>query len=167
MTDLNLELPEQVLLPQDEVVEQVSVVATVTFSDVAVKNDGTFVITVAGNRCHVTKDYNPALYQAVRDYLEDGGLSTEYAEDIVVQSDPALLARLWIEASLKTSETLVSEYRDARDLGGALPVTAKQFSELLTWRQGVREWPQVAGYPIEATRPDVPAWIQTVLTDGE
>ncbi|KIQ33805.1 hypothetical protein [Pseudomonas viridiflava] len=138
-----------------------------TFSDVALKTDGSFVITVAGNRCHVTEDYNPPLYQAVRDYLEQGGSSSDYAEDIVVQSDPALLARLWIEASLKTSETLVSEYRDARDLGAALPITAEQFSELLTWRQAVREWPQVAGYPIEASRPDVPAWIQTVLTNGQ
>ncbi|WP_122679277.1 hypothetical protein [Pseudomonas viridiflava] len=138
-----------------------------TFSDVALKTDGSFVITVAGNRCHVTEDYNPPLYQAVRDYLEQGGSSSDYAEDIVVQSDPALLARLWIEASLKTSETLVSEYRDARDLGGALPITAKQFSELLTWRQAVREWPQVAGYPIEASRPEVPVWIQTVLTNGQ
>ncbi|MBI6720972.1 hypothetical protein [Pseudomonas syringae] len=138
-----------------------------TFSDVALKTDGSFVITVAGNRCHVTEDYNPSLYQAVRDYLEQGGSSSDYAEDIVVQSDPALLARLWIEASLKTSETLVSEYRDARDLGAALPITAEQFSELLTWRQAVREWPQVAGYPIEASRPDVPAWIQTVLTNGQ
>jgi len=138
-----------------------------TFSDVALKTDGSFVITVAGNRCHVTEDYNPPLYQAVRDYLEQGGSSSDYAEDIVVQSDPALLARLWIEASLKTSETLVSEYRDARDLGAALPITAEQFSELLTWRQTVREWPQVAGYPIEASRPDVPAWIQTVLNNGQ
>ncbi|WP_285361320.1 hypothetical protein [Pseudomonas sp. fls2-241-TYG-175] len=138
-----------------------------TFSDVALKTDGSFVITVAGNRCHVTEDYNPPLYQAVRDYLEQGGSSSDYAEDIVVQSDPALLARLRIEASLKTSETLVSEYRDARDLGAALPITAEQFSELLTWRQAVREWPQVAGYPNEASRPDVPAWIQTVLNNGQ
>ncbi|MGN2405326.1 hypothetical protein ACTACD_05915 [Pseudomonas syringae] len=167
MTDLTLELPEQVLPPQDEAVAQEPVAVAVTFSDVAVKNDGTFVITVAGNRCHVTEDYNPPLYQAVRDYLEQGGSSSEYAEDIVVQSDPALLARLWIEASLKQSEALVAEYRDARDLGAALPITAKQFSELLTWRQAVREWPQVAGYPIEASRPDVPAWIQTVLTNGQ
>lgn len=163
MTDLVLDPIDKTLESVDTTPEPV----VITFTDVATKKDGSFVITLTGNRCHVTPDYNPTLYQAVRDYLDDGGLSTEYAEDIVVQSDPSLLARLWIEASLKVSETLVSEYRDARDLGGALPVTAKQFSELLTWRQAVREWPQVDGYPIEASRPDIPAWIQTVLTDGE
>lgn len=156
--------------PIDETPESVATTPEpvfITFTDVVTKKDGSFVITLTGNRCHVTPDYNPTLYQTVRDYLDDGGLSTEYAEDIVVQSDPALLARLWIETSLKVSETLVSEYRDARDLGAALPITAKQFSELLTWRQAVREWPQVAGYPIEASRPDVPAWIQTVLNNGQ
>lgn len=137
------------------------------FSDVAVKTDGTFVVTLEGNRCHVTQDYNPSLYQAVIDYLDAGGESSEYAEDILVEADPLLLARLWVEASLKDSEPLVSEYRDARDLGIALPITAKQFSELLTWRQVVREWPQVAGYPDAATRPAVPAWIQKVLSNGK
>ncbi|MBA1229256.1 hypothetical protein G7013_06305 [Pseudomonas viridiflava] len=150
-----------------ETIHDVSQPTNTPFTDVAVKTDGTFVVTVNGNRCHVTQDYNPPLYQAVRHYLDKGGASSEYAEDIVVQPDPALLARLWIEASLKASEALVSEYRDARDLDGALPITTKQFSELLTWRQAVREWPQVAGYPIEASRPDVPAWIQTVLNNGE
>ena len=38
----------------------------VTFSNVSVKADKTFVVTVAGNRCHVTQDYNAPLYQAVR-----------------------------------------------------------------------------------------------------
>ncbi|MGX0957848.1 hypothetical protein AB7M18_003976 [Pseudomonas viridiflava] len=166
MTDAVIETPEEFLPPVFAAPEEPAALG-VTFSDVAFKNDGSFVITVAGNRCHVTEDYNPTLYQAVIDYLEAGGDSTAYAEDIVVEADPALLAKLWIEASLKTSETLVSEYRDARDLGGALPITAKQFSELLTWRQAVREWPQVAGYPIEASRPVVPAWIQTVLNNGQ
>ncbi|QXG41336.1 hypothetical protein [Pseudomonas viridiflava] len=167
MTILLDEKPVQVLPPVEASEPLEAPPAVAAFDDVAVKDDGSFVVTVAGNRCHVTQDYNPPLYQAVLDYLDQGGASSEYAEDIVVESDPAMLARLWIEASLKASESLVSEYRDARDLGGALPITAKRFSELLTWRQKVREWPQAAGYPIEASRPDVPAWIQTVLTNGE
>ena len=167
MTVLLDDTPEQVIPPLDVPSASEIPSSVAAFDDVAIKNDGSFVITVAGNRCHVTQDYNPPLYEAVRHYLDEGGASTEYAEDIFVQPEPALLARLWIEASLKTSETLVSEYRDARDLGGALPITAKQFSELLTWRQAVREWPQVAGYPIEASRPDTPAWIQAVLTNGQ
>lgn len=45
----------------------------VMFSDVSVKADKTFVVTVAGNRCHVTQDYNKPLYQAIRAYLDEGG----------------------------------------------------------------------------------------------
>ncbi|WP_235813579.1 hypothetical protein, partial [Pseudomonas syringae] len=110
---------------------------------------------------------NPPLYQSVVDYLDAGGQATEYAEDIVVQADPALLAKLWVELRLKVSDNLVSQYRDARDLGGELPVTPEQFTQLLTWRQAVRDWPQVPGYPKETTQPVTPDWIEAVVLNGE
>ncbi len=136
-----------------------------SFSEVAVKKDGSYVVTVSGNRCHVTADYNVPLFDAIGEYLRDGGDFLEYAEDIVVESDPAVLARLWIDTKLKASENVVSEYRDARDLGEPLPITSEQFADLLQWRRAVREWPQVAGYPLESTRPDMPVWIGAVLSD--
>ncbi|WP_024691051.1 hypothetical protein [Pseudomonas tremae] len=166
MTDVTLESPEEVLPPMFAAPEE-PIALGVAFSDVALKNDGSFVITVAGNRCHVTQDYNPPLYQSVVDYLDAGGQATEYAEDIVVQADPALLAKLWVELRLKVSDNLVSQYRDARDLGGELPVTPEQFTQLLTWRQAVREWPQVRGYPKETTQPVTPDWIEAVVLNGE
>ncbi|KPB75077.1 hypothetical protein ACKUFS_21220 [Pseudomonas cannabina] len=166
MTNTIFEAPEEVLPPVYAAPEE-AIALGVTFSDVALKTDGSFVITVAGNRCHVTQDYNPPLYQAVVDYLDTGGFSTEYAEDIVVQADPAILAKLWVELRLKVSDNLVSQYRDARDLGGELPMTAEQFTQLLTWRQAVRDWPQVPGYPNEATQPVTPGWIEAVVLDGE
>ncbi|RMN25850.1 hypothetical protein ALQ62_03400 [Pseudomonas coronafaciens pv. zizaniae] len=166
MTDVTLESPEEVLPPMFTAPEE-PIALGVAFSDVALKNDGSFVITVAGNRCHVTQDYNPPLYQSVVDYLDAGGQATEYAEDIVVQADPALLAKLWVELRLKVSDNLVSQYRDARDLGGELPVTPEQFTQLLTWRQAVREWPQVRGYPKETTQPVTPDWIEAVVLNGE
>lgn len=166
MTDVTLESPEEVLPPMFSAPEE-PIALGVAFSDVALKNDGSFVITVAGNRCHVTQDYNPPLYQSVVDYLDAGGQATEYAEDIVVQADPALLAKLWVELRLKVSDNLVSQYRDARDLGGELPVTPEQFTQLLTWRQAVREWPQVRGYPKETTQPVTPDWIEAVVLNGE
>lgn len=137
----------------------------VSFSEVAVKKDGTYVVTVAGNRCHVTHDYNVVLFDAISEYLRGGGDFFDYAEDIMVESDPTVLARLWIDTKLKASENVVSEYRDARDLGEPLPITPEQFAELLQWRRAMREWPQVAGYPLESTRPDMPVWIGAVLSD--
>ncbi|KAF2393154.1 hypothetical protein [Pseudomonas frederiksbergensis] len=134
-------------------------VLTVEFGDVSVKDDGSFVVTVASNRCHVTRDYNPSLYEAIESFLNNGGDYSKYAEDIVVESDPLVLARLWIDTQLKSSENIVSQYRDARDLGTTLPITPAQFAELLAWRQAVREWPQVAGYPSDETQPSAPGWI--------
>lgn len=55
----------------DEVVNPVvtePTVMTVEFRDVSVKDDGSFVVTVASNRCHVTRDYNPSLYEAVENF---------------------------------------------------------------------------------------------------
>lgn len=139
----------------------------VTFSDVSVKADKTFVVTVAGNRCHVTQDYNKPLYQAIRAYLDDGGKFSKYAEDVFVDSDPLVLARLWAETSLQKTETLVAQYRDARDLDGPTPITSEQFTTLLTWRQAVREWPKVKRYPAEASRPAAPEWLSAVLNNAE
>lgn len=154
----------------DEVVNPVvtePTVLTVEFGDVSVKDDGSFVVTVASNRCHVTRDYNPSLYEAVEGFLSNGGSYSKYAEDIVVESDPLVLARLWIDTKLKATENIVSQYRDARDLGRALPITPEQFTELLTWRQDVREWPQATGYPAEATQPTAPGWIDAALQHDE
>lgn len=139
----------------------------VTFSNVSVKADKTFVVTVAGNRCHVTQDYNAPLYQAVRAYLDEGGKFSKYAEDVVVESDPLVLARLWAETSLQNTEALVSQYRDARDLEGPTPITAEQFTALLTWRQAVREWPKAKRYPAESSRPNAPQWLSAVLKNDQ
>ncbi|KPY29909.1 Uncharacterized protein ALO65_01727, partial [Pseudomonas syringae pv. papulans] len=57
--------------------------------------------------------------------------------------------------------------RDARDLDGELPITPEQFTQLLTWRQSVREWPQLPGYPKETTQPVTPDWIEAVVLNGE
>ncbi len=159
--------PEQDFMPvPPDLLDEPSVLA-IPFSEVAIKEDGSFVVTVAGNRCHVTLEYNESLYSAVRDYLSSGGSSTIYAEDIVVESDPQMLARLWIDERLQTSESIVSQYRDARDLEQELPITSQQFAELLAWRQAVRAWPQTVNYPAQATRPVAPGWIDTVAQHGE
>lgn len=160
----DLSIPE---LPLEELPAPEPAELTFVFHDVAVKNDGSFVVTLDGNRCHVTPDYNAQLYSAVQSYLDQGSSFTDYAEDILVEADPAVLAKVWIDASLAASESLVSEYRDARDLGDELPIAAEQFTQLLTWRRAVREWTQTTGYPSEASRPVAPNWMETVSTDGQ
>lgn len=167
MIDQVQELTPEISEQLDESPAPETATLIVSFSDVALKQDGSFVVTVASNRCHVTQDYNEPLCNAVRDYLSGGGEFFDYAEDIIVESDPLVLARLWVDAKLKASENIVSQYRDARDLGRTSPITPEQFTELLTWRQDVREWPQATGYPAEATQPTAPGWIDAALQHGE
>ncbi len=155
------------IAPVEESLEEPLAEVLVTFSDVSVKPDKSFVVTVAGNRCHVTQDYNASLYQAVRTYLDEGGKFKKYAEDIFVESDPLVIARLWAETSLQNTETLVAQYRDARDLDGPTPITPEQFTTLLTWRQAVREWSKAKRYPAEASRPAAPEWLSAVLNNDE
>ncbi|WP_122572820.1 hypothetical protein [Pseudomonas viridiflava] len=167
MTILLATTPSDIDLPIEDVPTLPKAEASFVFSDVAVKVDDSFVVTVNGNRCHVTRDYNEPQYMAVRAYLDQGGSFSEYAEDILVEADPALLAKLWVDARISISEALVSQYRDARDLGEALPITTEQFTELLTWRRAIREWPLAAGYPAVSTQPATPSWIEAVIQDGE
>lgn len=137
------------------------------FSNVAKKDDGSYVVTMNECRSHVTRDYNLTLFNAVEDYLVAGGEFSVYDEDVFVEADPFITAKIWIEKQLQTSDQVVSEYRDARDLGEQTAVTSAQFSELLAWRQAVRAWSQVEGYPGDATKPPVPGWLTLVLQHVE
>lgn len=129
------------------------------FSDVALKMDGTFVVTIAGNRCHVTRTYDPDLFTEVEVYLAQGGASRPYADDVVVATDPTVLAKLWSDEQLAATDTLVSQYRDDLDLGEPTDLTKEQYTELLQWRKSLRSWQEVEGYPAESTRPQQPEWM--------
>lgn len=148
-------------IPEEPAPETISTVAK--FSEVAVKEDGTFVVTLDGNRSHVSRQYDNALFEAVTQYLKDGGESSPYSEDIVVKADPLVLAKYWVEVQIKASENIVSQYRDARDMEDELPITSTQFTALLNWRKAVRDWPKSELYPQEDSKPITPDWLVKVL----
>ncbi|WP_213878630.1 hypothetical protein [Pseudomonas sp. dw_358] len=129
------------------------------FTDIARKTDGTYVVTINALRCHATPEYNPELWTQVECFVQAGGASHPYDEDIVVTIDPALAARAWIEDHLKTTEEMVTHYREQLDLGEAPDISAEQFAELLRWRRTVRQWPKAPDYPAPASRPRALPWM--------
>ncbi|MFJ4392758.1 hypothetical protein [Pseudomonas soli] len=145
--------------------EKAKRVADFSFSDVSLKNDGSYVVTISGYRTHITADYNPPMFEAIQEFVEKGGHWSIYDEDVVVKTDPQLLAQLWSERQLQISEQVVAEYRDARDLEQPTEITSEQFSELLAWRQRLRGWQKTPEYPELDKRPVAPTWLKSVAED--
>ncbi|WP_225970881.1 phage tail assembly chaperone [Pseudomonas fluorescens] len=67
--------------------------------------------------------------------------------------------RVWRNSELQATEWLVTRHRDEQDLNRAPSLTAEQFSELLTYRQTLRDWPQTGEFPGAEFRPVAPSWI--------
>lgn len=67
--------------------------------------------------------------------------------------------RAWRDAELTSTEWLVTRHRDEKELNLVLTLTAEQFSELLVYRQALRDWPQKSTFPDTTLRPVTPSWI--------
>ncbi len=93
----------------------------------------------------------------------DGSITKEPLSDAGESSTPSYEAasneRLWRDVTLQGTEWLMARHRDERDMERVTTLTAAQFSELLGYRQALREWPQSAHFPLTEHRPVEPAWI--------
>jgi hypothetical protein len=67
--------------------------------------------------------------------------------------------REWRNQVLGSTEWLVARQRDEQDLGRQTTLTVEQFSELLAFRQDLRDWPQSSEFPESQHRPTAPNWI--------
>lgn len=67
--------------------------------------------------------------------------------------------RVWRNNELQSTEWLVTRHRDEQDIGQGTTLTAAQYSELLGYRQALRDWPQAATFPSAEFRPIAPPWI--------
>jgi hypothetical protein len=74
-------------------------------------------------------------------------------------SEQADAERVWRNAEVASTEWLVARHRDEQDLGGTPTLTSEQFSELLAYREALRNWPQTANFPDSQYRPMAPPWI--------
>ncbi|MBV4547346.1 phage tail assembly chaperone [Pseudomonas triticicola] len=77
---------------------------------------------------------------------------------IVTEEEPAA-ALVWRQASLATTEWLVTRHRDEQDLGRGTSLKPTQYLELLEYRQALRDWPDSALFPALNARPLAPAWL--------
>ncbi|WLH47465.1 phage tail assembly chaperone [Pseudomonas beijingensis] len=78
---------------------------------------------------------------------------------VQTSTEQAEVERVWRNFELGATEWLVTRHRDEQDLGVAPTLTVKQFPELLSYRQALRDWPQAATFPRPEFRPIAPPWI--------
>ncbi|WP_406821150.1 phage tail assembly chaperone [Pseudomonas sp. KnCO4] len=72
----------------------------------------------------------------------------------------AVIERRWRDERLLASDGLVTRHRDERDIGVVTTLSEKQFSELLEYRQSLRNWPQADAFPtFTQSRPSAPDWL--------
>ncbi|WP_449105571.1 phage tail assembly chaperone [Pseudomonas mohnii] len=71
----------------------------------------------------------------------------------------AALERVWRDGQLAGNQWLTARHRDELDLGDTPTLTAAQFSELLTYRKALRDWPQGDLFPLAERRPVAPLWL--------
>lgn len=67
--------------------------------------------------------------------------------------------RRWRDRVISTTEWIVTRHRDEVDMGQETMITPDQFSELLRYRQALRDWPTVEGFPNVDARPNPPGWL--------
>ncbi|MBJ2176923.1 hypothetical protein JC795_01815 [Pseudomonas veronii] len=90
------------------------------------------------------------------DWLVSDG---EFVPPAVNESEQAELERMWRNTELQSTEWLMTRHRDEQDLERSPTLTSEQFSELLVYRQALRDWPQAGTFPTVEFRPVAPSWI--------
>ncbi|PLP87602.1 phage tail protein [Pseudomonas sp. FFUP_PS_473] len=71
----------------------------------------------------------------------------------------AAAERKWRDGQVSDTEWLVTRHRDEQDMQLSTTLTPEQFSELLAYRQGLRDWPQSELFPGIEHRPQPPTWL--------
>lgn len=70
----------------------------------------------------------------------------------------AEMERRWRDRVISSSEWMVARHRDEVDMGQETQITPDQFSELLRYRQALRDWPTFDEFPDAQRRPLAPSW---------
>ncbi|NMX84694.1 phage tail protein [Pseudomonas sp. WS 5010] len=125
---------------------------------------------LGGDDCSMPDDaleVSSEVYERMLRVREEGGRVVP-DEDGMPVAAPALLptteelaekARRWRDGVISSSEWIVARHRDEVDMGQETMITPEQFSELLRYRQALRDWPTVEGFPSADRRPKEPDWL--------
>lgn len=65
------------------------------------------------------------------------------------------------DSELERVKWLRERHRDELELSMSPSLTSDQYSQLLTYMQQLREWPQSPDFPDPAHRPVAPGWIES------
>lgn len=74
--------------------------------------------------------------------------------------------RSWRDAQLDATEWQVARHRDEKDIGLETTLSTDQFTDLLAYRQALRDWPAAMAFPDSTSRPRAPAWLTIALPLG-
>ncbi|MFV3379585.1 phage tail assembly chaperone [Pseudomonas sp. NY15354] len=68
--------------------------------------------------------------------------------------------RVWRDAAVASTEWLMNRHRDELDMQLVTTLSAEQFTELLVYRQALRDWPHSQAFPDTEQRPVEPAFLE-------
>ncbi|WP_273829642.1 MULTISPECIES: phage tail assembly chaperone [Pseudomonas] len=80
--------------------------------------------------------------------------------------DSAIQERKWRQSVLAETQWLLARHRDEQELGRVTMLTAKQYLELLEYRQALRDWPVTTKFPLATERPAVPASLVSIFSSA-
>ena len=86
----------------------------------------------------------------------------DQGQPVLIDPPPQRLAengRAWRDAEVERVRWLRERHRDELDIGRETTLSVGLFAELLTYIQALRDWPQLAEFPDESSRPGTPDWI--------
>lgn len=69
--------------------------------------------------------------------------------------------RRWRDLELLDLAWLRDRHRDQVEMGADTALTTEQYTELLSYMQQLRDWPQSDSFPDTSKRPVPPAWIKS------
>lgn len=91
-----------------------------------------------------------------------------YAEEWIADDNPELLhispaqlaadERGWRDRGIDSTQWLVARHREQQEMNNTT-LTGQQYTELLQYRQALRDWPQTTTFPAADFRPVAPSWI--------
>lgn len=104
----------------------------------------------------IPEDMGNKDWVAYLEWVADGGQTLPKS----TVEEAANEERRWRDLELQGVAWLRERHRDQAELGSDTTLSADQYSELLTYMQQLRDWPQSVSFPDASKRPVPPAWIK-------
>jgi len=104
----------------------------------------------------IPEDMGNKDWVAYLEWVADGGQTLPKS----TVEEAANEERRWRDLELQGVAWLRERHRDQAELGSDTTLSADQYSELLTYMQQLRDWPQSVSFPDSSKRPVPPDWIK-------